>query len=341
VNAAPRHVSGESGVSGISEAVAIVGAGYAGMAAAVALAERGFAVQVFEAGRVPGGRARRVTSHGHTLDNGQHLLVGAYRELLRLMRRVGVPASALLRMRLELRSVQGFALRALPLPAPLGLLGGLLLARGVPFADRIGAVRFMRSLRARGFRLADDCSVSALLEQHDQNDQIGRRLWIPLCIAALNVAPERASANAFLAVLRDALMGPSGASDLLLPRTDLSRLFPEPAAEYVRAAGGIVLDGQRVTAIDETGGFHGSRRFEQQLLGELERAYDSVDHWLGLRPGRRIDVVVYDPAVFDAQFGGALQDVIREVVMHVMGMNGTRPFLTQHAADGFHHPGVV
>ena len=44
----------------------------------------------------------------------------------------------------------------------------------------------------------------------------------------------------FLAVLRDTLAGPPGASDLLLPRVDLSRLFPEPAAAYVQARGGQV-----------------------------------------------------------------------------------------------------
>jgi len=40
--------------------VAVVGAGYAGLAAAIALAEAGCAVSVFEANRTPGGRARRV-----------------------------------------------------------------------------------------------------------------------------------------------------------------------------------------------------------------------------------------------------------------------------------------
>ena len=57
-------------------------------------------------------------------------------------------------------------------------------------------------------------------------------------------------------------------------------------------------------AIDETGGFHGSRRFEQQLLDELERAYEALDHWFALRPRRKIDVVVYDPERFDASFAG-------------------------------------
>lgn len=57
-------------------------------------------------------------------------------------------------------------------------------------------------------------------------------------------------------------------------------------------------------AIDQAGGFHGSRRFEQQVLGELERAYEALDRWLGLRPRRKLEVVVYDPAVFDAHFAG-------------------------------------
>ena len=60
-------------------------------------------------------------------------------------------------------------------------------------------------------------------------------------------------------------------------------------------------------AIDQAGGFHGSRRFEQQVLADLENAYDAVDRWLGLRPNRLIEVVVYDPDVFDATYRGAFR----------------------------------
>jgi predicted NAD/FAD-binding protein len=88
-----------------------VGAGYAGMAAAVSLAERGVRVTVFEAGAVPGGRARRIDSQGTALDNGQHILIGAYSALYELMRTVGVPASAVLRVPLELRYAGSFHLR--------------------------------------------------------------------------------------------------------------------------------------------------------------------------------------------------------------------------------------
>ena len=220
--------------------VAIVGAGYAGMAAAVALGERGIPVTVFEAGPLPGGRARRITAHGRTLDNGQHVLIGAYGQLFRLMRTVGVASDALLRLPLHVRYASGFDFRALWLAPPLGVLAGLLLARGLPLAERLGAVQFMRAMKRLAFELPEDVTVSELLHAHRQNGRIARYLWGPLCVSALNTPVELASARVYLAVLRDTLDGPAGASDLLLPRVDLSRLFPEPAAEYVARRGGEV-----------------------------------------------------------------------------------------------------
>ena len=75
--------------------VAVIGGGWAGIAAAVELTASGAHVTLIEAGRVLGGRARSVNIDGRTLDNGQHILLGAYRETLALMRRVGADPDAL------------------------------------------------------------------------------------------------------------------------------------------------------------------------------------------------------------------------------------------------------
>jgi len=208
------------------------------MAAAVALAERGIRPTVFESGPVPGGRARRIQSQGNELDNGQHILIGAYTEIYRLMRTVGVAETALLRMPLEIRYATQFYFRRLWLPEPFGLAGGLLMARGIPFGERLGAAKFIAHLKQTNFHLAADVPVTELLARHQQNGRIAHYLWLPLCVSALNTPPQLASANTFLAVLRDTLGGEGQASDLLLPRVDLSRLFPEPAADYVRSHGG-------------------------------------------------------------------------------------------------------
>jgi hydroxysqualene dehydroxylase len=239
----------------VATRVAIVGAGYAGMAAAVTLAAAGVSVTVFESGPVPGGRARRVRissdGQGQELDNGQHILIGAYGELFRLMRAVGVPSDALLRIPFELRHAQGFSMRSLWLPEPLGLMAGLALAKGIPFGERLGALRFMRTLKNSAFRLARDMTVAQLLERHGQRGRLARLLWEPLAVSALNTPVAEASASVFLAVLRDTLAGGAGASDLLLPRLDLSRLFPEPAVEFVRRHGGEVWLRSTVTDVRE------------------------------------------------------------------------------------------
>jgi squalene-associated FAD-dependent desaturase len=237
------------GVTGAPR-VAVIGGGWAGTAAAVTLAQAGARVVVFEASRQLGGRARRVSIEGTTLDNGQHILVGAYTETLRLMAAVGVdPAACFLRLPLELRTTTGFRLNAAPLPAPLHLAVGLLAARGLSFPDRLRAARFVGRLRRDGFRLPQDESVAALLARHGQTAPLRALLWEPLCVAALNTPPDRASAQVFANVLRDTLGGVRPTSDLLLPRTDLGALFPEPAARFVTTRGGEVRLGAPVRAL--------------------------------------------------------------------------------------------
>jgi len=231
--------------------VAVIGGGYAGMAAAVELAARGVPVTVFETSKQLGGRARRIEHRGTALDNGLHILIGAYRETLRLIRLVNpAHASALLRLPFEWHIHREFSLAAGRLPAPLHLLGALLTARGIEWNERLAAARFLHALRKSRFTLAHDVSVERLLEQHRQSEKLKRVLWRPLCVAALNTPPAIASAQVFLNVLRDSLNAARGDSDVVLARVDLSALFPEPAATWITQRGGEVLTARRVTSID-------------------------------------------------------------------------------------------
>jgi hydroxysqualene dehydroxylase len=234
-------------------AVAVIGAGYAGLAAAVELAQNDIPVTVFESAHELGGRARRVDIEGNALDNGQHILVGAYRELLRLQELTGVVLSAAyLRTPLNLEMHATFRLRA-PWSGRTGLVAAFILARGLPWRDRIAAARMVLALRRVGFRLDQDRTVRAFLADSRQPDAVCRLLWEPLCLAALNTPAEEASAQVFANILRDTLDGPSGASDLLLPRIDLSALFPTPAAAFVTARGGIIHTGATVRTLQREG----------------------------------------------------------------------------------------
>lgn len=232
---------------------AIIGGGYAGMAAAVALAARGIPATVFESAQQLGGRARGVPYRDMHLDNGQHLLLGCYRQTLRLIEQVGGNIEQdFLRLPLQLDLHRQFSLRAPHLPAPLHLLIALFKAHGLTWAERFKAVRFMLAMRRIKFRLAGDMTVAELLAQHRQDADLTHKLWGPLCIAALNTPVDKASAQVLLIVLRDALNRSRADSDMLLPRIDFTALFPQRAANYVEQQGGRVLFSCGVEALRPT-----------------------------------------------------------------------------------------
>jgi squalene-associated FAD-dependent desaturase len=236
--------------------VAVIGAGWAGCAAAVEATRLGYQATLFETTRIAGGRARRVggTLSGEpvVLDNGQHILIGAYAETLRLMKDLGVDAdAALLRMPLTLQFPDGDGLKLPQLPAPLDALAGILLAHGWPLGDKLSMLKVAISWQLKKFQcepgqsVADLCSglapgaMAALIE--------------PLCVSALNTPAARASGQVFLRVMRDALFSESGGSNLLLPRTDLSTLLPDAALAWLAAQGSAPQLGARVQAIAPLG----------------------------------------------------------------------------------------
>lgn len=231
--------------------IAIIGGGYAGMAAAVELTRGGRRVTVFEASRTLGGRARAVDSNGQRVDNGQHILLGAYRETLRLMRCVGAdPARLLRRLPLRLEFPGELRLLAPCLPAPWHGLAAVLLARGFDWREKNALLRLLHGLRRAQFAIVPDVTVAEWLNHHTAPSRQRRLFWEPLCLAALNTPASRASMQVFAHVLRDGMLAQRSASDLLLPRVDLSALFPEPAARFVVAHGGSVHRGRRITAIE-------------------------------------------------------------------------------------------
>jgi predicted NAD/FAD-binding protein len=121
--------------------IAVIGAGWAGCAAAVELANAGHRVTLFETARTLGGRARAVEIDGKQLDNGQHILLGAYKETLRLLKKIGVDSDAsLMRLPLQMRypaGCDGMDFVAPRLPAPLHLLVALLRTKGLIRDDKL------------------------------------------------------------------------------------------------------------------------------------------------------------------------------------------------------------
>src|SRR5574343_2050630 len=219
--------------------IAVIGGGWAGIAAAVELTAGGIATTLFEAGRVLGGRARSVDLDDQTLDNGQHILLGAYRDTLALIRQVGADPEQLFDRRpLQVVDNTGFRLALPKLPAPLNVAWGLLASPTVGWREKATTAWWMEGLKRRRFQLPRDTTVARWLDAAGQTGVLRQHLWEPLCLAALNTPAERASAQLFANVLRDSLGSPHRQdTDLLLPRVPLGDLLPEPAGRWLQARG--------------------------------------------------------------------------------------------------------
>jgi squalene-associated FAD-dependent desaturase len=235
--------------------VAIVGGGWAGCAAAVTLAAAGVPITLFEQAKTLGGRARRVSFGGFALDNGQHLMIGAYDrtlELLALVHGADRARALYTRLPLTLRPFGSIAsgeisLTAWRAPAPLHLLGGILSAAGLDLAERLALIADFRRLARGGFRCPTGQTVAECFARTPR--RAFDAMWAPLCLAALNTPPDAASAQIFANVLRAALAGSARASELIIPVVDLSACFPEAAARFIEARAGALRMGVTVRAV--------------------------------------------------------------------------------------------
>ena len=322
--------------------VAVIGAGWAGCAAAVEATQLGHSVTLFESARGAGGRARRVDCRVNgqplALDNGQHILIGAYTETLRLMQTLGVdPGSSLLRLPLRLQFPNGEGL-AFPRsavfaawpggprwPAALQAAWGIARASGWAWGDKASLLKLALRWRAGGFVCAPGLSVATLCA--DLSPRAMRELVEPLCVSALNTPAERASAQVFLRVLKDALFSQPGGADLLLPRVDLSALLPDAALAWLAARGSAPRLGVRVQALTRSATGWQLSASGSADLDNTEENFDAV--LLACPPLEAARLATGTMADWAAQAAGLQHEPIATVYVRVVSYETAANKLTQ------------
>ncbi|MGA1301612.1 MAG: NAD(P)-binding protein, partial [Burkholderiaceae bacterium] len=88
----------------MTQSLAIIGGGWSGLSAAAALCQgqpNGLQISLLEAAPQLGGRARGLSWDGLPIDNGQHLMLGAYESTRSLLDWAGVPTADWLSKGLE------------------------------------------------------------------------------------------------------------------------------------------------------------------------------------------------------------------------------------------------
>lgn len=240
--------------------VAIIGGGLAGLSAAAELADKGIKATIFEAGLQLGGRARSVNIEFNSqiikVDNGQHIMLGAYQDTLKLLKKIGVPEKmAFMRfpLVLDMISPKGVSIFkfATPtfLPFPVNQLMGFLFCHGLSFTERLNVIKLIFFLKKNHYKIRHDMPLRSYLDEQKQSSKVVVLLWEPICLAALNTPIHLASTRVFLNVLNDTFNQNKKSSDFLLAKLDLSRIFAEPISRYLSKNNVNILLNQRVRIV--------------------------------------------------------------------------------------------
>ncbi len=228
---------------------AIIGGGFAGLAAGVALADHGLKVAVLEGKPVLGGRAYSFADAGtgDFVDNGQHVLMGCYRETLAFLDRIGARRHLLFHDDLEIemldRGGQSATLRTAHLPGPFHMTAALLRYRHLDARERLAAmIAGLRMLAMHRFSRAalNRMTVAELMDGLGQDARARAAFWYPLAIATLNDRPELSSAGLLAEVLKRAFFGRRRDSAFVYSRVGLSDLYCTGARAAIERANGTI-----------------------------------------------------------------------------------------------------
>lgn len=246
----------------------IIGGGLSGLAAGVKLASEGLRVSLFERKHYLGGRCYSYEDAkiGEIVDNGQHVLIGAYHHLLHYLDIIGTKHYLRKESHLRLRLFhpeKGFTdFHIKHLPKPFNLINGII---GFPFlsgTEKIRLIKLGLKIWKSGNEHKDNLrnmTISQWLDENKQSDTAKKNFWYPVAVSIMNESPERASALLFFRSLKMALFGNISDSAILIPNVTQYELYARNAITYLKKrrcninlnteVHSLVIKGNKVTGI--------------------------------------------------------------------------------------------
>jgi len=233
--------------------IAVIGGGVCGLTCAIRLAEHDFNVDLFEAAPAPGGRTRSFfDAHVHQwVDNGPHLLVGAYRNTQRLLKEADADQHIHWQPSLELPlwdAGRGHFRLAPNRHVPLALAMPWACFR-LPGHHAGSAIALLRLAIANHRGIDDHTTVNDWLQQAGVPDALIRDLLEPLCLGAMNESLQSANAKSFSRVLSESFNCHASAR-LGWFTQPLSKALVEPLQHLAQSRGVHLHTGTRIRNLD-------------------------------------------------------------------------------------------
>jgi squalene-associated FAD-dependent desaturase len=236
--------------------IAVVGGGLAGLATAIAAADGGARVTLYERAPRLGGATWSFQRNGRWFDNGQHVFMRCCTEYRAFLDRLGATDQVTEQPRLSVPVTRPGRRRAriyrTGTPAPLHLARSLLRYSPLSVTDRLRAVRTALALR----RLdpddpdTDEMSFGGWLRFRGESDRAIASLWDLICLPTVNLRADDASLSLAVKVFRTGLLDDTDSADLGWTQVPLSVLHGDAAAQVITAQGGSIQLQAEVEAVD-------------------------------------------------------------------------------------------
>ena len=254
----------------------VIGGGLAGIAAAAELAESGWRVTLLEARKTLGGRvfSYHEPQGDRDLDNGQHVIVGACRNFIAFLERIGARPDWYLQPRLDVavqeRTGRCGRLYGVPAPAPVHLLPAFLTYPHLGLVDKIRAVRGLVAAMVADRRRdnLDDMTFYQWLRAHGQSERNIDNLWNVLIEGTLNDNIRDVSAAMGLMIVQDGMLKGRNEANVGYATLSLGDAIAVPAGRYLRRLGVRIYSGCAVHSM------------KTDRNGKVKHVTDSTGHVL-------------------------------------------------------------
>jgi hydroxysqualene dehydroxylase len=238
----------------------IIGSGLAGLTSAAYLSHKGFQVEILEASPKPGGRAYSFKDKetGTIIDNGQHIMMGCYKETLKFFKLIGAQENLIYQDRIKVNFVKEnfnlVPLQASSLPYPINLLSALLNYKAITFSDRLLLLKFFIKLPFTSIDSIKDLTVYDWLARENQNENVRKALWEILAVGALNTNIKKASAASFAIILKEIFFRGNKAATIILPKFGLSETYCSNALKFIEGNNGKINFAEQITGLITSNG---------------------------------------------------------------------------------------
>lgn len=289
--------------------VFIIGGGLSGLSCGSYLSNAGYEVTITEASPKLGGRAYSFIDRNSsdTIDNGQHIMMGAYRNTLNFLNLISAEDTISIQSKLKVvfcdkNGVQHH-LKSDSENYPINIIKALLSYSALTIKERLRVLDLFLDLVFIEETDLTDTTVKEWLEQEHQDENSIRALWEILAIGTLNSTINEASAAVFVNVLKKVFLDGNDSAKIILPKVGLSDMYCSQAEKFITGNNGSIHLSEKVLSVEEVDGsiniitskgeYHGYDYLVSSLplhaIGKISGILNN--------PAPLVDVLKYSPIV--------------------------------------------